>query len=80
LTRKLPKKLPTQNKQRHSEFRNGRDLFPAFFVGTPSSPITAKPTRHFAGMENGPPKADKLFDQLKSHGPPKADKLFDQQR
>ncbi len=31
-----------------------------------------------SGAENGPPKADKLFDQDKQNGPPKADKLFDQ--
>jgi hypothetical protein len=29
-------------------------------------------------MENGLPKADKLFGQVKSHGLPKANKLFDQ--
>jgi len=28
-------------------------------------------------MENGLPKADKLFGQVKSHGLPKADKPFD---
>ena len=29
-----------------------------------------------SGAENGPPKADKLFDQNNQNGPPKADKLF----
>ena len=33
-----------------------------------------------SGAENGPPKADKLFDQNKQNGPPKADKLFDQNK
>ncbi|MEP0332246.1 MAG: hypothetical protein ABJC59_00410 [Anderseniella sp.] len=31
-----------------------------------------------SGSENGPPQADKLFDQWKQNGPPQADKLFDQ--
>ena len=29
-----------------------------------------------SGAENGPPKADKLFDQNKQNGPAKLDKLF----
>jgi hypothetical protein len=33
-----------------------------------------------SGTENGPPEADKLFDQSRQNSPPEADKLFDQSR
>ena len=78
LTRNLPKRLPTQNKQRHSEFLKGRDLFPGLFRCLGFFTPTAKTIRRFTGIVNGLPKADKLFSQLKSNGLPKADKPFSQ--
>ena len=31
---------------------------------------------HHSGAENGPPEADKLFDQNRQNGPPKADEML----